>query len=430
MLSWVRVSCVAASGLLLAALAWGAVARRPLPCRSVSSGGLAADLRARHGTMAAPHVLAPPIEQPATSGAALASDPRKADWGANASLSGAPPALLFFAPHKTGSTFFAAFMHDLAALLGLCWYTDNAAFMYAPLDHSKCASPSCGHVAGVPQRSFTNSDLGWGDCTGFTAAQLGVAAGCNATPLAQCEVPPPSARNGFLWGPLRLPKPMRAAAAQLRTGRWRWIVLLHQRHPLDALVSGYHSFGWTHPAAPSASAQQRRAHAARQSAVRNLSVDQYVMANVAGALQIRSHAHPHRCRAHLHTGHARARVPVRPVDRPQATRRNTHHHTASPSIYPFVPPVPRPSVGRAASQVRPVHGAAAVNAAGCGHPTLSLRGHGHLLPTVALPAHLGIAWHLYRRFACHGDRPAAPEARARLLAGRQAQALGAARSFR
>ena len=32
-----------------------------------------------------------------------------------------PPAILLFAPHKTGSTFFAAFLRDLSKQLELCW---------------------------------------------------------------------------------------------------------------------------------------------------------------------------------------------------------------------------------------------------------------------------------------------------------------------
>ena len=62
---------------------------------------------------------------------------------------------------------------------------------------------------------------------------------------------------------------------------WQWLVVLHQRHPLDTLVSGYHSFGWTHPAAPGASEAQQREHHERQAAVRNQSVDAYVLANAA-----------------------------------------------------------------------------------------------------------------------------------------------------
>ena len=88
-----------------------------------------------------------------------------------------------------------------------------------------------------------------------------------------------SARHGLLWGPLRLPPAIRAARGLLSLGAWRWKVVLHQRHPLDTLVSGYHSFGWTHPAPPGATDQQRREHDQRQAAVRNLTVDQYCLDN-------------------------------------------------------------------------------------------------------------------------------------------------------
>ena len=241
------------------------------------------------------HRVRRPLRAPAVvdERAARSSDPRRTPWGANATLRGRPPAILILAPHKTGSTFFTAFMHDVASLLGLCWYTDNAAFMYAPSDHNKCASPSCGH-AGV-QRRFGGADRGWGDCTAFTDGQLRAAAAAAATssgasdgraaaaaaPAAEAPAAaaalPLSACNGFLWGTLRLPPAMRSAAALLGTGPWQWYVVLHSRHPGDTLVSGYHSFGWTHPASPSASDAQRRAHAARQAAIRNRTVDEYVV---------------------------------------------------------------------------------------------------------------------------------------------------------
>lgn len=194
----------------------------------------------------------------------------------NATLLGAPPALLFLAPHKTGSTFFAAFLQELSSLLGLCWYTDNAAFMWKPRDHSKCSSPSCGHPRAGKEKRFSGSDLGWGDCSGFASEQLAEATACANGSSAQCA---PSVQNGLLWGPIRLPGPMRHALRLVQSRPWRWHVVLHQRHPLDVLVSGYHSFGWRHPAAPSATADQKREHDARQSAVRNQSVDEYAMAN-------------------------------------------------------------------------------------------------------------------------------------------------------
>ncbi|KAL3900611.1 MAG: hypothetical protein SGPRY_012431 [Prymnesium sp.] len=191
---------------------------------------------------------------------------------------GRPPALLLLAPHKTGSTFFTSFLRELSSLLRLCWFTDNAAFMWRPLDHSKCSSPSCAHPPGKEKR-FSGSDLGWGDCSTFAHEQLSAAASCENRSRGRCDIV--SARSGVMWGPLRLPSPMRTALSLIGKGPWKWYVILHQRHPLDALVSGYHSFGWRHPAAPSATAEQRREHDARQSAVRNQSVDAYVLANAA-----------------------------------------------------------------------------------------------------------------------------------------------------
>ena len=226
-------------------------------------------------------------------------------------------------------------MNDVASHLGLCWYTENAAFMYAPVNHTKCASPSCGHDG--RQRRFDADDRGWGDCSGFTVDKVhsasaavaaaaspscaaaspqatagasgmepgavafpqatagasgmepgavafpavsSAAAGDGASNMDRCEVAPLSTRNGFLWGPLRTPREMRAASAQLGLAPWRWYAVLHARHPGDTLVSQFHSFGWTHPPPPDATAAQRRAHAARQAAVRNVSVDEYVVAHV------------------------------------------------------------------------------------------------------------------------------------------------------
>ncbi|EOD40115.1 hypothetical protein EMIHUDRAFT_108626 [Emiliania huxleyi CCMP1516] len=196
-------------------------------------------------------------------------DPTAGRGSANASR---PAAILVFAPHKTGSTFLVALLHDLADALGLCFYSDNAAFLYRPKDRRKCAAPSCGHLE-MQQRLYGRGDRGWGECTTFVSARLAAASSCASRP--RCSAP-----RGLVWGPLRLPGEMRTAMGLLRgDGPWRWYVLLHQRHPLDALVSAYHSFGWSHPAAPEASSAQRRRHTARQAAVRNQSVDEYVLAN-------------------------------------------------------------------------------------------------------------------------------------------------------
>ena len=292
-----------------------------------------------------------------------------------------PTAILLFAPHKTGSTFFTAFMHDLHEQLGMCWYTDSAAFMYHPKDYSKCSSPSCGHAG--EEKAYSPEDRGWGDCTHFTRLRIREASECvadaggkqpavNSGVISRADAADASqsgeggagasgsgrggsgsggslqlstagsrqapagssscvgshgVRHGLLWGPLRLPAAMSAARgllplqrpppvapvaeselasggeivhAALRQARravntqlppqlplplsrgvWQWLVVLHQRHPLDTLVSGYHSFGWTHPAAPGASEAQQRQHEERQAAVRNQSVDAYVLANAA-----------------------------------------------------------------------------------------------------------------------------------------------------
>ena len=282
-----------------------------------------------------------------------------------------PAAILLFAPHKTGSTFFTAFMHDLHKQLDMCWYTDSAAFMYRPKDYSKCSSPSCSHAGA--EKAYSADDRGWGDCTHFTSLRIREATECVAgadgelsaassgeisragaadasqggggsagggggggsddsgsrqAPAGSSScVSSHGARHGLLWGPLRLPAAMSAARgllplqrpppvapvaeselasdgeivnAALRQARravntqlppqlplllsrgvWQWLVVLHQRHPLDTLVSGYHSFGWTHPAAPGASEAQQRQHEERQAAVRNQSVDAYVLANAA-----------------------------------------------------------------------------------------------------------------------------------------------------
>lgn len=224
-------------------------------------------------------------------GAAKHSDPRRVPWGADVELRGPPPAIVLFAPHKTGSTFFTSLLHDVAALLGLCWYSDNAAFMFAPNNHTKCASPSCGHFGA--QRSFASSDRGWGDCSSFADEQLRAASACAAAEerarialvddSQRCGAGelPLSAENGVAWGVVRLPDPMRRAIRLLGKPPWRWYVILHQRHPGDTLVSAYHSFGWSHPAAPTASAAQQREHASLQSAIRNASVDEYAAEHAA-----------------------------------------------------------------------------------------------------------------------------------------------------
>ena len=327
----------------------GTVARAPVP---------------RHTSHAVPRSEPPPpaaeSSAPPASAPALVARVQRAP-AVNVSVAAAgPAAILLFAPHKTGSTFFTAFMHDLHEQLDMCWYTDSAAFMYRPKDYSKCSSPSCGHAGA--EKAYSADDRGWGDCTHFTslrireatecvagadgelsAASSGVISRAGAADASQGgggsagggggggsddsgsrQAPAGSsscvsshgARHGLLWGPLRLPAAMNAARGllplqrptpqaevvaralegidgelppelppqlppPLSRGAWQWLVVLHQRHPLDTLVSGYHSFGWTHPAAPGASEAQQRQHEERQAAVRNQSVDAYVLANAA-----------------------------------------------------------------------------------------------------------------------------------------------------
>ena len=262
----------------------------PLPPKSVMGEGRSPPSVNRRERRAA---------QPLTKDydAAKSSDPRKVNWGRDAVLHGPPPAIVLFAPHKTGSTFFTSLLHDVAELLGLCWYTDNAAFMYAPPNHSKCASPSCGHSGS--QRRFSADDRGWGDCTGFAVDKLRVASACIERPRgsersayglrghcghgkhSQTLPAALSAQNGVALGVVRLPEPMRQVIRVLGSPPWQWYVILHQRDPGDTLVSGYHSFGWTHPAAPSASDAQKRQHAAIQASIRNVSVDEYVISKAA-----------------------------------------------------------------------------------------------------------------------------------------------------
>ena len=189
-----------------------------------------------------------------------------------------PAAIALFAPHKTGSTFFVGFLHDLSEQLGTCLFTENAAFMYSPLDRSKCSSPACGHTPGGSERRYPKGDSGWGECTSFTDERLREAAACVGD--ARCTLH--SATHGVVLGPVRLPPAMHAAARHARLGGWSWRLVLHQRHPLDTLVSEYHSYGWTHPAAPESSAQQRLDHEAKQSTIRNVSADEYVLKHLPG----------------------------------------------------------------------------------------------------------------------------------------------------
>ena len=338
----------------------------------------------RHTSHAAPRSEPPPLAAESSAPVitlALAARVQKASAANFSVVAAGPTAILLFAPHKTGSTFFTAFMHDLHEQLGMCWYTDSAAFMYHPKDYSKCSSPSCGHAG--EEKAYSPEDRGWGDCTHFTSLRIREASECvagaggkqpavssgvisraDAADASQSgeggagasgsgrggsgsggslqlstagsrQAPAGSSscvgshgvRHGLLWGPLRLPAAMSAARgllplqrpppvapvaeselasggeivhAALRQARravntqlppqlplplsrgvWQWLVVLHQRHPLDTLVSGYHSFGWTHPAAPGASEAQQRQHEERQAAVRNQSVDAYVLANAA-----------------------------------------------------------------------------------------------------------------------------------------------------
>ena len=237
----------------------------PLPPPAVSTSRVRQ--QALHARFRPDVIAAPPT-----------ATPRRATQ--NATLSHQPAAaIVLFAPHKTGSTFFTSFLHDVATHLGLCWYTDNAAFMYSPQDHTKCASPSCGHEG--PQRRFDSTDRGWGECTTFTGEMLRATRACtsrsgSSLPSA-CPDQSSGAGKGVLWGALRLPGAMRVACDHLGSPPWQWYVVLHSRHPGDTLVSGYHSFGWTHPPPPRASAEQKRAHAARQAAIRNRTVDEYVL---------------------------------------------------------------------------------------------------------------------------------------------------------
>ena len=385
---WPTATCVAGSLIILLSIqpAYVLVQWQLDVWRSSQDRGAAAraPVLPRHTSHAAPRSEPPPLAAESSAPVitlALAARVQKASAANFSVVAAGPTAILLFAPHKTGSTFFTAFMHDLHEQLGMCWYTDSAAFMYHPKDYSKCSSPSCGHAG--EEKAYSPEDRGWGDCTHFTSLRIREASECvagaggkqpavssgvisraDAADASQSgeggagasgsgrggsgsggslqlstagsrQAPAGSSscvgshgvRHGLLWGPLRLPAAMSAARgllplqrpppvapvaeselasggeivhAALRQARravntqlppqlplplsrgvWQWLVVLHQRHPLDTLVSGYHSFGWTHPAAPGASEAQQRQHEERQAAVRNQSVDAYVLANAA-----------------------------------------------------------------------------------------------------------------------------------------------------
>lgn len=186
--------------------------------------------------------------------------------------------MALFAPHKTGSTFFVSFLNDMSEQLGACLFTENAAFLYSPRDRTRCSSPACGHPPKPSERRYPAGDSGWGECTSFTDDRLRQAAACMAD--GPCSVR--SAIRGVVWGPIRLPPAMRSAARHAAEARWDWSLVLHQRHPLDTLVSEFHSFGWIHPPAPEATPRQRREHHRRQERIRNVSADAYVSTRLPG----------------------------------------------------------------------------------------------------------------------------------------------------
>jgi hypothetical protein len=201
-----------------------------------------------------------------------------------------PPAVALFAPHKTGSTFFVSFLSDLSEQLGTCLFTENAAFLYSPRDRTRCSSPACGHPPTPSERRYPSGDSGWGECTSFTDEKLRQAAACMATPKS-CSLR--SATRGLIWGPIRLPPAMRSAAKHAAEAKWDWSLILHQRHPLDTLVSEFHSFGWVHPPAPEATPGQRKEHERRQERIRNVTADEYVSTRLQGLRDRCRHRVPH-----------------------------------------------------------------------------------------------------------------------------------------
>ncbi|EGD78699.1 hypothetical protein PTSG_01678 [Salpingoeca rosetta] len=182
----------------------------------------------------------------------------------------APPAVLFFCPHKTGSVFVERLLQAVRDVSHQCHFRiDHYAGKVSCATYSKCTEKgkAPAFASGLDVEPL---------CTTWTLKLLQAAADPDASSPPERA---PLLKHGFMWGPIRQSLDASAVldlAGNLRLTGFRPALIFHRRHPLDQLVSEYHSFGFQHPPPIQASEEAlERFHAMRQR-IQTMTIDEYV----------------------------------------------------------------------------------------------------------------------------------------------------------
>eukprot|EP01147_Barroeca_monosierra_P010621 gene10621-2743_t len=177
----------------------------------------------------------------------------------------APLALFVFCPHKTGSVLMGQLLDTIATLTEQCHFR---------VEHVRSCTPSNqapGFVRGMDVDR---------KCHDWIINQVQRA----ANPLQATAVQKLLFSGGFIWGPIRHSMPHSSISeiiVNLRHVGFSPYIIMHRRHPLDQLVSEYHSFGFQHPPPVRASPKTLEEFYFRRERIQNLTVDEYVLMQLA-----------------------------------------------------------------------------------------------------------------------------------------------------
>eukprot|EP00002_Diphylleia_rotans_P003926 TRINITY_DN127_c0_g1_i11.p1 TRINITY_DN127_c0_g1~~TRINITY_DN127_c0_g1_i11.p1 ORF type:complete len:343 (+),score=14.55 TRINITY_DN127_c0_g1_i11:3038-4066(+) len=185
------------------------------------------------------------------------------------------PVLLFFAPHKSGSSLIQEVLAQYALELKLCHFRTSFEGKDACFDREKC---------------FSYNDtikFAWPSTTDFSArceppTMDMIRGDCLSTVIPK----PLYCKYGFIWGAIRYQlddfQQLLANFASSRTYQVK--VVYHIRNPLDQLVSEYFSFGFIHNAPvvrPGLNEENDKKVLSefllQRQMIRNMTVDEYVL---------------------------------------------------------------------------------------------------------------------------------------------------------
>eukprot|EP00002_Diphylleia_rotans_P039112 TRINITY_DN89_c0_g1_i1.p1 TRINITY_DN89_c0_g1~~TRINITY_DN89_c0_g1_i1.p1 ORF type:complete len:283 (+),score=-3.51 TRINITY_DN89_c0_g1_i1:677-1525(+) len=190
------------------------------------------------------------------------------------------PVLLFFAPHKSGSSFIQNIFTQYASELQLCqfrtsWMSEDACF-----ERDKCFS-----TYDLVRFAWPSDSTYSGRCEPLIRDMIQLDCFKGLREPSYCN-------SGFVWVSIRyqLHDFQQFLTAITNLPRYEVKVVYHVRNPLDQLVSEYYSFGYIHQLPrirPGVNEQNDRnvlsEFLRRRELIRNMTVDEYVLQTMSNA---------------------------------------------------------------------------------------------------------------------------------------------------